>query len=178
LKYDIWYTCSFSAAASHAHSLASHTHTHFPSTALPVQLYHSDREPKSRRAPRRPRPNACKLPVRLPGRNMRVLSMAKTSLPCLARRTCLQPDGLHDGHTPWVAQPSPATGLFAGGWRGAQWSREAHLLKVLPLMVFFSALSFSGTARFRTCSQLLDRLRMRVCSCDLVALMWYTRYAR
>ena len=43
------------------------------------------------------------------------------------------------------------------------------LMKVRPLIVFFSTLSFSGIARFSTCSQLFERRRMRVCSCDLVA---------
>ena len=52
---------------------------------------------------------------------------------------------------------------------------DAHLLKVRPLMVFFSVLSFSGMARLRTCSQLEQRVRMRVCICDLAALTWKTR---
>lgn len=52
---------------------------------------------------------------------------------------------------------------------------DAHLLKVRPLMVFFSVLSFSGMARLRTCSQLEQRVRMRVCICDLQALTWKTR---
>ena len=51
-------------------------------------------------------------------------------------------------------------------------------LKVRPLMVFFSTVSFSGMARLSTCSQLLERRRMRVCSCDLVACTWKSKKAR
>ena len=53
---------------------------------------------------------------------------------------------------------------------GASRARSAQeRLKVRPLMVFFSTLSFSGIARLSTCSQLDARRRMRVCTCDLVA---------
>ena len=46
------------------------------------------------------------------------------------------------------------------------------------MIVFFSALSFSGTARLSTCSHVDERPRIRVCICDLVAFMWRTRKAR
>ena len=39
------------------------------------------------------------------------------------------------------------------------------------VIVFFSALSFSGTARLSTCSHVDDRPRIRVCICDFVAFM-------
>ena len=43
--------------------------------------------------------------------------------------------------------------------------------RVLPVIVFFSALSFSGTARLSTCSHVDERPRIRVCICDFVAFM-------
>lgn len=48
------------------------------------------------------------------------------------------------------------------------WDAQVRL-KVRPLIVFFSTLSFSGIARLSTCSQLDARRRMRVCSWLLVA---------
>ena len=41
---------------------------------------------------------------------------------------------------------------------------SSERLKVRPLIVFFSTVGFSGIARLRTCSQLDERRRMRVCS--------------
>jgi len=69
-----------------------------------------------------------------------------------------------------VARVVRLTGLVCDG---------AHVrLKVRPLMVFFSTTSFSGIARLSTCNHELERRRMRVCSCDLVACTWYMRKAR
>ena len=56
------------------------------------------------------------------------------------------------------------------------WDAQVRL-KVRPLIVFFSTLSFSGIARLSTCSQLDARRRMRVCSWLLVA-WWYMSEAK